>query len=209
MVIGIIVYVWKQISHMEASKDETLVSLNKAEFNQAFLAYEKNLMYGTDVLSCLNKAQNNNQRYVYNNYYGTDKETIGADTRSEFYIDVEITLSSALSERLTVYYKDSSGKLIQLVGSHTGNNFSDKLFDGAAGHFKVPESIIYYYFEQGKLKKATTSYAQAMWTDSNKMKSTRTIQELLGNSDLLQTSFSRWNISFTFWSNRKRRCRFR
>jgi hypothetical protein len=25
----------------------------------------------------------------------------------------------------------------------------------------------------------------------------------------LQTSFSRWNISFTFWSNRKRRCRFR
>jgi hypothetical protein len=192
LVIGIVVYVWKQIGYMEEAKDDNLVSLNKAEFNEAFLAYDKNLMYGTDVLSCLNKAQNNNQRYVYNNYYGVDGENISASARTEYFIDVEVEIKSTLSERLNVYYRNSSGTSYPVVGltssSPSPDNFNDTIFDGASNHFKTTDKIYYYYFEDGSLKKEETTYADAMWT-GGKMSKNMTIRKLLSDSSNLQTSF--------------------
>lgn len=183
-------FAWQQISHMEAMADDPQVVLNKAAFNESFLVYSKNLMYGTDVLSCLNKAQNNNQRYVYNNYYGTDTETIGADARAEYFIDVEVKLKSYLTEGLSVYYRDASGKSNRIIGKASSpieTNFSDKLFNGNVNGFKMP-TVIYYYFTNGKLQKASESYADAMWSRAS-MSKDRTIQQLLSNSEYLKTSF--------------------
>jgi hypothetical protein len=192
LVIVVVVYVWRQIGYMEDAKDDNLVSLNKAEFNKAFLAYDKNLMYGTDVLSCLNKAQNNNQRYVYNNYYGVDSENIDAAARTEYFIDVEVVIHSTLSERLNVYYRNSSGILYPVVGltssPSSSDNFGDKLFDGGANHFNIP-NVVYYYFENGRLIKDTTDYATAMWT-GGKMNRNRTIRDLISDSSKLETGFS-------------------
>ena len=109
MVIALLMYVWQQIGQMKKEQDNVQVSLNRSEFNGAFLAYQKNLMYGTDVLSCLNKAQSNNQRYVYNNYYGTDNTD--TEARTEFFIDVVVKLKTPLREELRLFYRDRSGNL--------------------------------------------------------------------------------------------------
>lgn len=194
LIIFVIVFVWGKIGESQDALDDPKKILSKAEFNETFLAYRKNLMYGTDVLSCLNKAQNNNQRYVYNNYYGTDTEDIGADTRNEFLIDVEVKLkeNSDLKETLNVYYRNSSGKTVRIAGkpaSPIETNFDDKLFGNyGIPHFDIP-TVYYYYFQDGKIVKKQMSYSEAMWGNSSQIPR-RTIQQILNDGDCLKTNFS-------------------
>lgn len=192
LIIFVVVFVWRKMGDSQNALDDPKKILSKAEFNETFLAYRKNLMYGTDVLSCLNKAQNNNQKYVYNNYYGTDTESIGADSRNEFLIDVEVKLKTDLKETLNVYYRDSSGKTVRIAGktaSPTETNFDDKLFGNAGtNHFDIP-TVYYYYFQDGRIIKEQISYATAMWGNSSQIPR-RTIQQILSDGDILKTNFS-------------------
>ena len=100
VIISIVLVRWRSISRIEKTKDEVTAIENKADFNAEYEAYNKRLMYGTDVLSCLNKAQNNNQKYVYNNYYGTGTQNFGAPDREEYFIDVEVTINSPLYDNI-------------------------------------------------------------------------------------------------------------
>ena len=108
MVIGLGMYVHRAMSAEQKAQDDIVAVKNKTEFNEAFLAYDKPLMYGADVLSCLNKAMSNNQRYVYNNYYGTDE--VSAQGDDQHFINIEFTINSALQEKIEVYYLDENGK---------------------------------------------------------------------------------------------------
>ena len=192
LIIFVVVFVWRKMGDSQNALDDPKKILSKAEFNETFLAYRKNLMYGTDVLSCLNKAQNNNQKYVYNNYYGTDTESIGADSRNEFLIDVEVKLKTDLKETLNVYYRDASGRTVRIAGktaSPIETNFDDKLFGNAGtNRFDIP-TVYYYYFQDGRIIKEQSSYATAMWGNSSQIPR-RTIQQILSNGDILKTNFS-------------------
>ena len=173
MIISIIVVRWRSIGEIEKTKDDVTVVKNRADFNAEYEAYNRGLMYGTDVLSCLNKAQNNNQKYVYNNYYGTETESLGTADREEYFIDVEVELKSSLYDNLKAYFKDSKGKFQRCIlspsaGSIVKNNYNDKVFLGAGtNHFNIP-LVDYYYFEQGKVVQEKKKYTDIMWEDSYK-----------------------------------------
>ena len=179
VILSLVVFRWRQLGSLEKSKDEAVLVKNMADFNKEFEAYNKGLMYGTDVLSCLNKAQNNNQKYVYNNYYGTDQATIGSEDRAEYFIDVEIKLNSPLCDKVEAYYKDNKGKYQKLAGgpnislsglseSNVKLNFNNKLFSSTGTvKFNIPE-INYYYFKQGKLYQENKPYTDIMWSHSGK-----------------------------------------
>ena len=56
-------------SHISGFVDDTSKDYNQEEilaFNQGFEAYNKKLMYGSDVVSVINKAIDNNKRYKVN-----------------------------------------------------------------------------------------------------------------------------------------------
>ena len=173
-VLSLVLFRWRQIGSYEKSKDEALEIKNKAAFNAEYEAYNKKLMYGTDVLSCLNKAQNNNQRYVYNNYYGTDSANIGKDDRVEFFIDVQVKISSTLCDNVKAYYKDKTGKYQRAVGlgtdSVTINNYLYKVFSNSntgPNKFK-DQDVYYYYFKDGLLYQKTGKYTDLMWSSNKK-----------------------------------------
>ena len=170
-ILSLIVFRWRQFGSLEKSKDEAVFIKNRASFNKEFEAYNKGLMYGTDVLSCLNKAQNNNQKYVYNNYYGTDTANIGSEERAEYFIDVVITLKSPLYDKVEAYYKDDTGKYQKLVGglnSSFKNNFNNQLFSSTGSvKFDIP-IINYYYFKKGKLYQGSDDYTDIMWSNSGR-----------------------------------------
>ena len=69
LVIALVVFVFQRLSTYQQSEEDAVSRENKSQFNTTFEVYDKSLMYGTDVLSCLNQAESNNQRYVYNIYY--------------------------------------------------------------------------------------------------------------------------------------------
>lgn len=171
VVLSIVLFTWKRIGLLESSKDEAVVIKNRADFNAEYEAFNKSLMYGTDVLSCLNKAQNNNQKYVYNNYYGTDTANIGKTDRSEYFMNVKVTLHSTLVDSIRAYYKDTSGKYQRVIGlgdsNDEKNNYDDKIFSGS-NRFK-DNTVYYYYFKNGKVYQDSNSYTNIMWgtTDRN------------------------------------------
>lgn len=168
IILSVVLFRWKQIGTLESTKDDTVLIKNRADFNAEYEAYNKSLMYGTDVLSCLNKAQNNNQKYVYNNYYGTDAETMGKDDREEFFIDVEVTINSTLYDSVKAYYKDSAGKYKRVTGlsSNPEGNYDDQVFSGGTGNkFKIP-IVYYYYFDKGLVYQQTATYTSIMWPGS-------------------------------------------
>ena len=169
MILSLVLFRWRQIGTVEKTKDDAVVIKNKTEFNAEYEAFNRTLMYGTDVLSCLNKAQNNNQKYVYNNYYGTDTATIGSSDRAEHFIDVEVTIKSTLCDNVKAYYRDSKGKNQRIIGLTDGTNYKDKVFSNSGIHFDDP-TIYYYYFKKGKLYQENKNYTDIMWntTDKNK-----------------------------------------
>lgn len=168
MIISLAVFFWKNVGIMEKSKDDAQETKNRSTFNAEWQAYEKNLMYGSDVLSCLNKAQNNNQKYVYNNYYGQDTENLGKDFRDEYFIDVEVTINSPLCEKIEAYWKDSKGKYRKIVGGvGDTEEYSDTIFDlSSSNHFDFPK-VYYYYFKNGNLYQEIENYANIMGIKNN------------------------------------------
>lgn len=164
MIISLILFGWRVIGSVEKSRDDVVAVKNKTAFNAEFEVYDKPLMYGTDVLSCLNKAQNNNQRYVYNNYYNTGNTDKNA--REEFFIDVAVTIYGDLYDTVKAYYKDKNGRYQTVFnfGNIVAANYNDTVFnyDNTKYTFNIPK-IYYYYFQGGKLYQGVDDYINIMW----------------------------------------------
>ncbi len=74
-----------------------------ADFNESFDSYNKKLMYGTDVISVLNKAADNNRTYGATN-----------DPSSEYYVDIAFRLKSKINTLNTdIYTLSTNGEQIK------------------------------------------------------------------------------------------------
>ena len=168
MVIALIVYVFNSMSIFQESQDDLAERESITEFNESFEVYDKSLMYGTDVLSCLNKAEDNNQKYVFNVYYGTDSSATW-EARSEYFVNVSVTINSALEETVTFTYRNSSNKVVQATSSDEFEN--PFLGNGTTlAKFTLPTVEFYYFTNETskniQIKKETSSYYDLMWKDS-------------------------------------------
>lgn len=173
MVIALIVYVFNSLSTYQDNQDEIATRESITEFNEAFEAYAKNLMYGTDVLSCLNKAENNNQKYVYSIYYGTDTSSITWEARETYIVNVSVTIATELEESVVVYVKEN-GKLSEQTKSECTNlNIKFKAFSSSnSDGFDVP-TVTFYYFtgdtsKEQTINKKTEDYLDLMGVSLNR-----------------------------------------
>lgn len=167
VVISLITGVFLILKSHQIQVEEAISRDNIGKFNKAFEVYEKKLMYGTDVLSCLNKAENNNQQYVYNIYYGKDSSEVPYTARQELLIQVEVTLNTTIKEKVDVFYKTTSGAILQTTSSFkTMRPFADTTING----FKIP-NVTFYYFEEDAAKgsvirKNTNTYDSILWNNA-------------------------------------------
>ena len=172
MVIALIVYVFNSMSNFQESQDLIAERESITEFNESFEVYDKSLMYGTDVLSCLNKAEDNNQKYVFDVYYGSDTSSSIKiwEARSEYFVNVSVTISSDLEETVTFSYRNSSNKVVQATSSDEFEN--PFLGNGTTlAKFTLP-TVEFYYFTNAtsadiQIKKVTSSYSDLMWDSSD------------------------------------------
>ncbi len=68
IILSIIVYMGTTTSRLAKSQDEKVLAEQTAEFNAQYEAYIKSRMYGTDVITVINKAKD------YNTRLGTSEE---------------------------------------------------------------------------------------------------------------------------------------
>ncbi len=168
LVIALIVIVFQSLKSYQQSQEDAVTRENMSEFNTTFEVYNKSLMYGTDVLSCLNQAESNNQKYVYNVYYGEDNSNITYAQRMELMVQVNVTLKTPVQEEIKVYHRsDLTGGITQTANSES---YNFKPFSNSKG-FKLPQVTFYYFTgtqtSNSDVVQNVRSYNNILWDGAN------------------------------------------
>ena len=122
LVISLLVYAFSNIGGLQDEVDTIESEEEITAFNTEYEAFNKKIMYGVDVISCINKVINHDEKYVNgkrsNPKYGT-----------EALINVIVNLSdNNLHEITEVYHFDENGRERKYYGKDTeetmplGNN---------------------------------------------------------------------------------------
>ena len=105
LLMAAVSYFFSNIGELPTQQDELTQQEQLADFNKAYEAFNKSGMYGVDVLSCLNKAKSNNDKYVDGN-----KFLSGVSYGQKYLIEVYICINKELQETLEVYRYDQNTK---------------------------------------------------------------------------------------------------
>lgn len=97
MLLALMLYFFRSLSPLEETRQKTEETEQLTAFNEEYNAYEKKLMYGVDLISVLNKAKSNNEKYAEGKYtafaYG-----------NKYLVDIQFTLKKTLEDQIIVNY---------------------------------------------------------------------------------------------------------
>lgn len=99
LIMSLIAYFFTEISEWPEQEDSMETAEQLAKFNLEYEVYDKKAMYGADVISCLTKAQSNNEKYVVGNQYIS-----GTRYGEDYWVNVFVKINSNLEENIEVYY---------------------------------------------------------------------------------------------------------
>lgn len=99
LLFSLVAYFFTSISSWPEQQDDEKSSQQTAQFNLEFEVYDKKGMYGADVISCLTKAENNNEKY-----YEGGSFLSGQKYGETYWVNVYVNLKSDLEEQLIVYH---------------------------------------------------------------------------------------------------------
>lgn len=63
LTLSLIIYLSNNIQLIGKAEKDKITQKQLVEFNKQYEAYNRNLLYGTDVLTVVNKAKENNKKY--------------------------------------------------------------------------------------------------------------------------------------------------
>ena len=134
LLVSLLVYIFRAINAVEDEKQQQILIEQVKEFNDKFLAYDKNQMYGTDVMSVISLAINNNRDINTGRYYDNRDGrfyTDGSGDPIDCLVNIKIILSPVDKIKTKTYvkkiYYDKNPPEIEnpVAGSmHTSNYFS-------------------------------------------------------------------------------------
>ncbi len=141
MIMSLIAFVFSSLTTLPNEEDARTHSVQAAAFNEEYLAYDKKIMYGTDVISVLNKALSNNEKYIRKD----GLTFLGGGYNTDYIIDIQVTLNSGLQEEMSVMYVEQTATGVterEYIGSQAGpykNEGSSTMYQ-ASEIFKAPSS---------------------------------------------------------------------
>ena len=100
LILSLVVMMFKKMSDSQKAREKMYDEKNIAAFNSEYEAFNKRLMYGADVISCINKAISNN------------KEADDAND-PDLYIDIIVKMDANLEEKFKIY-KIKNGRTITI-----------------------------------------------------------------------------------------------
>ncbi|MBR3132797.1 MAG: hypothetical protein IKG42_01770 [Clostridia bacterium] len=112
LLLAMLLFVRNSISEYKSAENEAELIKQNKEFNSKYEAYNKSFMYGTDIISVVGMAADNN-RYYYNEYEDSP------DLAEDYFIDIEIQIGSAgIVGRRIEYVYDSAEKKYKYKGTY-------------------------------------------------------------------------------------------
>ena len=103
LIMSLIAYFFSTVRLWPLEEDSMETAEQLSKFNLEYEVYDKKAMYGADVISCLTKAQSNNEKYVEGGKYLT-----GNKYGQTYWINVYVNINSNLEESLEIYYFDEN-----------------------------------------------------------------------------------------------------
>ena len=107
LLFSLVAYFFTSISSWPEQQDDEKSSQQTAQFNLEYEVYYKKGMYGADVISCLTKAENNNEKY-----YEGGNFLSGQRYGETYWVNVYVNLKKDLEEQLIVYHMQSGADSI-------------------------------------------------------------------------------------------------
>lgn len=101
LLMAAVSYFFSNISDMPTQEDELMEAEQLSKFNLEYEVFQKNAMYGVDVISCLNKAKSNNEKYVEGDFLA------GVAYGDKYKIEVCVRIDSPLEETMEIFYYES------------------------------------------------------------------------------------------------------
>lgn len=127
IIVAILLYAFNVIKQYPEEQEEQAEIEQLSKFNTEYESYNKEKMYGTDIITVLNKANNNNMLY--------------ADNEGVYDIDIEIKLLTDITASALIYSPslDQDGNLDGKIGFKQTEDekelpkYAKKQFDGKLG----------------------------------------------------------------------------
>ena len=116
LVVAFITFSFQRMGTWATANDQELLAEQKEKFNKEYEAYDKNLMYGVDVISCLNKALSNNDKI--------QKKML--DASYEVKVTVSLKQDKPLQESIEVYHMNENGKELKYANDKGCSNVTLK-----------------------------------------------------------------------------------
>lgn len=184
LVIGFVTQTFNQTSQWASSEDQEKMIEQVQKFNKEWEVYDKDLMYGVDVISCLNKALSNNDNI--------NREIVknGEKYDDSYEIKVDINLKNkTLKQTITVYYWKYDDKLNKVVEVNEGNPDINLLFNSVP-NFKVLNNNDYMtefadFEATDKMKSKSEEKEISLYIDKEKSKPGSDIYTLLSFSNVI------------------------
>lgn len=149
ILMSLIAYFFSNISEWPQQQDDMESAEQLAKFNKEYEVYEKSQMYGVDVISCLNKAKSNNEKYV-----NAEGFLNGTKYDQNYTVDVCVRIKSELDEDMLVYFVSPLTNKEELITSSTGLKLKDALPSSISDKFD-PSSYYTKFNKNDELQKIT------------------------------------------------------
>ncbi len=159
MILSLVAFVFGRLTSLPVEEDVNLEASQIAAFNNEYTAYDKKIMYGVDIISVLNKAKSNNDKYVQELFVA------GGGYNTDFVIDIQVTLKhSNLEESMVVSFIQQTNRGVSEVDYTGAINMNSQL-----GPYK-DESHQYYYklSEISQLKAPSENYQDMIYPSGTK-----------------------------------------
>ena len=102
LILAAVSYVFSNLRVIPEGDDSAELVEQASAFNLEYEVYDKKIMYGVDVISVLNKAKSNNDKYVQGNFFS------GQGYNTDYIIDIVVILKTPLEEKVVVTYLEDT-----------------------------------------------------------------------------------------------------
>lgn len=197
LIMSLIAYFFSSVRLWPEEEDSMETAEQLAKFNLEYEVFDKKAMYGADVISCLTKAQSNNEKYVAGEKYLT-----GNKYGEKYWINVYVNIKSDLEESLEVYYFDDmtagfnkQKMLLEGEALPTVNGVPSDIKMGDIGFvFNKKDGKIYSTFDEGTDLK--TQYKTVTSLDGMEVLSTSSTNKLHSGTENYEVTPLQTLVSF-------------
>lgn len=109
LIMTLVAYFFTSISEWPQQEDDEKEAEQTAKFNLEYEIYDKKGMYGADVISCLTKAESNNEKY-----YEGGAFLAGQRYGEKYWVNVYVNLNTDLEEQILVYHLQKGGTATEI-----------------------------------------------------------------------------------------------